>query len=214
MLPEELQYPAAYYEGHACLYERATKFSNSYLGGPPHNTFKFSGMSFATRPIHHVMTLCWNILPGIEKKGFSYLPLFYGLRYGGCVMKYEILQPELDTSDIEKRLSSKCGFPDLRSECHILEMEPRVSSEDWPYEGYPDLLPYVPLQLSERVPCSPEDFQGLILHGDDVRPEEVTVIIPPMFDLGISLFGHDADAEGLQLVFRCDLENKRRTIRV
>jgi hypothetical protein len=214
MLPEELQCPAAFYGGHACLYERAAKFSSSYFGGPPHYAFKFSGKPFGTRPIHHVMTLCWSILPGIEKKGFSELPLFYGMRYGGCRMKYEILEPELDLSEIEDRLSSKRGFPDVRSECHVLEMEPCESSEDWPYAGYPDLLPYVPLRLAERVPCSPEDFQGVILHGDEVKPEEVTVVIPPMFDLGVSLFGHDADAEGLQLVFRCDLESEKMTISV
>src|SRR5262252_3203824 len=93
MLPEELQYPAAYYGGHACLYERVCKFSDSYFGGAPHSAFKFSGLSFGTRPIHHVMTLSSNVLPGIEKKGFSELQLFYGIRYGGCRMKYEILPP-------------------------------------------------------------------------------------------------------------------------
>ena len=218
MLPEELTYPAAYFDGHACLYERSAKFSNSYFGGPPHFAFKFSGMSFGTCPIHHVMMLNCDILPGIEKKGFSDLALFYGIRYGGCRMKYEILQPsESVFEEIEDCLPSGKGLhnlPDLSSQCHILEMEPRESSEDWPYADYPDLLPYVPLQLAKKIPCSPEDFRGLILHGDEVNPKEVTVVIPPMFDLGISLFGHDADAEGLQLVFRCDLENKKRIIRV
>ena len=214
MLPEELIYPAAYFDGHACLYERSPKFSNSYFGGSPHSAFKFTDLSFGARSIHHVMTLYWDILPEIEKKGFSDLPLFYGIRYGGCRMKYEVLPPDLDFSEIEERLTSKRGLPDLSSVCQILEMEPRQSSEDWPYASYPDLLPYVPLQLAEMIPCSPEDFQGLILHGDEVKPKEVTVVIPPMFDLGISLFGHDADAEGLQLVFRCDLENKKRVIRV
>jgi hypothetical protein len=35
-----------------------------------------------------------------------------------------------------------------------------------------------------------------------------------MFDLGVSLFGHDADAEGLQLVFRCALEEKKLTVTI
>ena len=214
MLPEELQYPAAYHDGHACLYERTAQFSKSYFGGPPDYAFKFSGNAFGTRPIHHVMTLYWDALPGIEKKGFSDLPLFYGIRYGGCCMKYEIVSPQLEFSDIEERLAAKRGLPNLSDECQILEMEPTKSSEDWPYVGYPELVPYVPLRLTERVQCSPEDFQGLILHGDEVKPEEVTVVIPPMFDLGISLFGPNADAEGLQLVFRCNLENKKRTIKV
>jgi hypothetical protein len=214
MSPEELQYPAAYYDGHACLYERSTKFSHSYFGGPPHFSFKFTGKPFGTRPIHHVMTLYWNILPGIEKKGFSDLPLFYGLRYGGCRMKYEIVPPEWEISEIEGLLASKRALPDLSEACHVLEMEPTKSSEDWPYIGYPDLLPYVPLQLAKRIPCSPEEFQDLIVHGDEVKPNEVTVVVPPMYDLGLSLFGHSEDAEGLQLVFRCDLENRKQTVRV
>jgi hypothetical protein len=221
MLPEELHYPAAYFDGHACFYDRATKFSNSYFGGAPHSSYKFTGKSFKPRPLHHVINLYWNILPGIEKKGFSELTLFYGIHYDGCVMKYELLPPpESLFLEIENSLStasetrSKIQFPDLSSECHILEMEPLESSGNWPYAGYPDLLPHVPLKLADRIPCSPEEFQSLILHGDDVNSEEVTVVIPPMYDLGISLFGHSADAEGLQLVFRCSLENKRQTIRV
>ncbi|HET7624002.1 MAG TPA: hypothetical protein VFM25_01965 [Verrucomicrobiae bacterium] len=218
MLPEELQYPAAYYGGQACFYKRAAKFSNSYFGGPPHSTFKFTGITYDTHSIHHVMSLSWKTVPGIEKKGISDLPLFYGLRYGACRMKYEILPPsESVFSKIEDSLSSKSGsidLPDLSSECHLLEMEPRKSSDSWPYAGYPELLPYVPLCLADRVACSPEDFQSLILHGDDVNPEEVTVVIPPMFDIGISLFGHDADAEGIQLVFRCNLENKKLTVNI
>jgi len=221
MLPEELHYPAAYFDGHACLYERATTFSSSYFGGAPHFPYKFTGRSFGPRPLHHVMKLHSGILPGIEKKGFSELTFFYGIHYDGCVMKYEILPPPESTFlEIEDSLSvasetgSKIGFPDLSSECHVLEMEPVQSSGNWPYPGYPDLLPYVPLKLADRIPCCPEEFQGLILHGDEVKPEEVTVVIPPMYDLGISLFGHSADAEGLQLVFRCSLENKKHTIRV
>ena len=133
-------------------------------------------------------------------------------------MRYEILPPSGAVLDqLENQILSGMnleGLPDISSECHILDIQPRESSDNWPYASYPDLLPYVPLRLAERVRCSPEDFQGLILHGDEVSANEVTVVVPPMFDLGISLFGHDADAEGLQLVFRCDLENKKLTIRV
>ncbi|HTR43294.1 MAG TPA: hypothetical protein VMH87_16910 [Pseudomonadales bacterium] len=221
MLPEELEYPAAYFDGHACLYERATKFSNSYFGGAPHFPYKFTGKSFGPRPLHHVMRLHSNDLPGIEKRGFSELTLFYGIHYDGCTMKYKLLPPpeslfkEIDQSlHMASETGSKIQLPDLSSECHILEMEPLQSSGKWPYAGYPDLLPHVPLKLAARIPCSPKEFQGLILHGDEVKPGEVTVVIPPIYDLGISLFGHSADAEGLQLVFCCNLENKKLTIRV
>ena len=137
-----------------------------------------------------MITINWDIIPGIEKKGFSSLPLFYGMCYDGCTMTYEI---------------------EVSSRLRLLELEPRMSTDDWPYSGYPDLLPYVPLRLAQRVPCSPEQFQDLLIQGDDVNPDQVTVIVPPMFDLGLSMWGHSGDGEGVQIVFQCDV--RARTVR-
>ena len=183
MLPEELRYPAVYFDGHACLYERATKYSTSYFGGP--TEIQLAGLRHGPRPIHHLMTLNWRAIPGIEKKGVTELPLFYGMGYSGCSMTYEIVES---------------------SRCKLLEMEPSKSSADWPYSGYPDLLPYIPLRLAQRVSCSQEQFRELLCQRSEVKPDEVTVIVPAMFDLGISLWGHSGDAEGVQIVFHCDIE--------
>lgn len=186
MLPEELQYPAAYFNGCAYFYERAIGYSPSYFGGP--TSIRFTGLRHGPRALHHVLTLNWDAIPGIEDKGFSDLSLFYGMCYSGCTMTYEIVE----------------SF-----RYRLLELEPRKSSSDWPYSGFPDLLPYVPLCLKERVRCSPDQFRELLIQGGEVNAHEVTVIVPPMFDLGISLWGHSGDAEGVQIVFQLDVEKRR-----
>ena len=183
MLPQELEYPAAYYSGQACFYERATSYSPSYFGGP--SDVRFSGLQHGPRPLHHLMTLNWQALPGIEKKGFSDLPLFYGMSYSGCTMTYEIEES-------------------LR--CRLLELQPPKSSPDWPYSGYPDLLPYVPLRVARQIPCSPDEFREVLIQQGEVKPDAVTVIVPAMFDLGMSLWGHSGDAEGVQIVFQVNVE--------
>ena len=82
-----------------------------------------------------------------------------------------------------------------------------MASQD--YTPYPDLLPYVPLRLARRVRCTAEQFRELLLQQGEVKAEEVTIIIPPMFDLGLSLWGHSGDAEGVQIVFQLDVEKRR-----
>ena len=177
MLPEELLYPAAFYDGHAFLYERASGYSSSYFGGP--TSIRLTGLRHGPRPLHHMMTLNWDAIAGIEKQGYSSLSLFYGMCYSGCTMTYQI----------EETYRSR-----------LLELEPRKSSADWPYSGFPKLLPYVPLRVARRVPCSAEQFRELLIQHGEVKADDVTVIIPPMFDLGISLWGHSGDAEGVQIV--------------
>jgi hypothetical protein len=108
--------------------------------------------------------------------------------YSGCSMTYEI----------EETFRFR-----------LLELEPRKSSADWPYSGYPDLLPYVPLRLARRVRCSSEQFRELLIQQGEVKEDEVTVIVPPMFDLGMSLWGHSGDAEGVQIVFQLDVQKWR-----
>jgi hypothetical protein len=182
-LPRTLHYPAAYYDGYVCLYERTANWSPSYFGGP--TDIHFTGKRHGPRSLHHVMTLGWDAIPGIQKKGYRELSLFYGMCYSGCTMMYEIVKT---------------------SPCRLLEFEPRKSSTDWPYSGYPDLLPYVPLRLARRVGCSPRTFGKLLIQEPEIRPEQVTVVVPPVFDLGVSLWGPSGDAEGVQIIFQCDLE--------
>lgn len=186
MLPEQINYPAAYYDGHACFYERASAPSSSRIGGL--SDIQFSGIVHGPRRLHHILRLGSDELPGIQQKGFTGLSLFYGMCFDGCSMSYEV-----------------------RDAIHyyLLELEPRKSSDDWPYPDYPDLLPSVPLRLARRVPCSAERFSKFLAQQDKIKADELVVVVPPIFDLGISLWGNDGDAEGVQIIFRCDPQARR-----
>lgn len=186
MLTEELYYPAAFYDGHAYFFERASTYSPSYFGGP--TSIRFSGLRHGPRRVHHVMTLNWDAIPGIETKGFSNLSLFYGMCYSGCRMTYQIVE---------------------LFRYRLLELEPRKSLADWPYRGYPELLPYVPLRLAKRTRCSCEQFRELLVQQGEVKEEDVTVIVPPIPDLGISLWGPGGDAEGVQIIFQFDVQSAK-----
>src|SRR5689334_8887027 len=108
MLPKVIHYPAAYYNGHAFFYERASGPSPSHFGGP--TNIRFTGVVHGPRRLHHMMTLHRDAIPGIEKEGFSELSLFYGMCYSGCTMAYEIGEG---------------------SNFHLLELDPSKSSADW-----------------------------------------------------------------------------------
>ncbi len=185
MLPEQITYPAAYFDGHACFFERASIPSSSRIGGA--SDIKFSGFVHGPSPLHHIVTLGSDALPGIEQKGFASLSLFYGMCFDGCSMTYEVRDA-------------------IRY--HLLELDPSESSDDWPYPEYPDLLPRVPLRLAKRIPCSRDQFSELLLQQDKIKADELIVVVPPLSDLGMSLWG-DGDEEGVQIIFRCDLQTRR-----
>jgi hypothetical protein len=186
MLPEQINYPAAYYDGHACFYERALAPSSSRIGGP--SDIQFSGIVHGPRSLHHILTLGSDELPGIQQKEFTGLSLFYGMCFDGCSMSYEVRDA-------------------IRY--HLLELEPTESSDGWPYSDYPDLLPTVPLRLARRIPCSRERFSEFLAQKDKIEADELVVVVPPISDLGMSLWGDNGDAEGVQIIFRCDLQTRR-----
>ncbi len=185
MPPEQINYPTAYYDGQACFYERASAPSPSRIGGS--SDVQFSGIVHGPRRLHHILTLGSDELPGIEQRGITGLSLFYGMCFSGCSMSYEVRDA------IRYRL---------------LELEPTESSDDWPYPDYPDLLPCVPLRLAQRIPCSRDRFSEFLAQQDKIEADELVVVVPPISDLGMSLWGDDGDAEGVQIIFRCDLQTR------
>lgn len=186
MLPDQINYPTAYYDGHACFYERASAPSSSRIGGP--SDIQFSGIVHGPRRIHHIVTLGSDELPGIQQRGFAGLSLFYGMCFDGCSMTYEVRDA-------------------IRY--HLLELAPSKSLDDWPYSDYPDLLPSVPLRLAQRIPCSRDRFSEFLAQHDKIEADELVVVIPPISDLGMSLWGDDGDAEGVQIICRCDLQTRK-----
>lgn len=189
MLPEKLNCPVVYSNGHAHFLERVSGFSLSYFGGPSER--EIFGLRHGPHRIHHILTLNWQTIPGLDEPGVFEIPLFYGLRFDGCSMAYDFSET---------------------SRCRLLELEPRKSSAEWPYSGYPDLLPYFSLGVARRVECSIEQFRKLLAQRDELFSDEVVVIVPPLFDIGVSLWGRSGDSEGVQIVFRCDI--KKQIVRV
>lgn len=92
---------------------------------------------------------------------------------------------------------------------HLLKLDPKKSSDDWPYPGYPDLLPPISLRLARRSPCSCAQFSRFLVRQDEIMANELVVVVPPIPDLGMSLWGEDGDDEGVQIVFRCDLKTRK-----
>src|SRR2546422_1919345 len=134
MSPEELQFPAAYYDGTAYFLERDDRFSWTYFGGPYEGTF--NGLDGDSQSLHHILTLHGGIIPPLEHHPLGLgVSLFYGMQHDGCELTYRILGPVL---------------------CEVIELEPREASADYPYPHYPRLLPYIPLRLAKRIDCTAE----------------------------------------------------------
>ena len=102
-------------------------------------------------------------------------------------------------------LARSLSYRNSLHELAILEMTPRSSTENWPYADYPTYLPYFPLKLGRRVPCTLKGFVGFSCQPPRKTKADVIVIVPPSPVLGMSLWGHMGDAEGVQIVFECDL---------
>ena len=117
------------------------------------------------------------------------IPLLYAYQHEGCVMKYRV--------DGERVIVE-----------HMDEIEP---SNDWPYENFPRFFPEVSLAIVHQHAMSFDDFcelavQGYFEEGDETWAH---VIVPPSEAYGVSLWGEDGDAEGVQTLFSVDPEHKR-----
>jgi hypothetical protein len=184
MGPDELLHPALFHEGQAYFLERSEARMASYFGGPFQGSI--TGVRHGPRQLHHIATIngdcfepLWDVIGG------GSLRLLYGMCYDDCRLKY--------------RTSATTA--------EVLEMEPTASDTDWPYPDYPIYLPYFPLRLQRRSPCSLEEFSELACQPLGAKSSEVIILVPPSPVLGMSLWGPSGDAEGPQIVFRCDLAN-------
>lgn len=184
MNPDQLIFPAAFYGGCIYYFERSDCWSASYFGGP--SSVTRNGLSFGPRPLHHVVTIGSKDVPA---DGFILsLPLLYGMCFSGCSLRYRVVS----ATAIE-----------------VLEMEPTTSSEDWPYPMYPAYLPYVPLRIAKAERCDISEFTKLSCQPDRKFDDtSLIVIVPASPVLGVSLWGADGDAEGVQVVFEFDSRTK------
>lgn len=194
MTQDEIKWPVVYSCGMVVEYEPADDFGTAYFGGPLEQTF--SGTDFGPEPLHRIFTFSPGKLP--QPKGHylqGALSLFYGMRYDGCNLRYRIpVKAGVKAQYIE----------DYNTVTEIISISPSESNQDWPYLGYPQLLPYIPLKQRSQISIAPEEFsnrftwQGL----DDISENDLIIIIPAISRLGVSMWGRMGDSEAVQLVFR------------
>jgi hypothetical protein len=168
-------------------FSRAEEHSFSFFGGP--RDFKITGKRPVPDKLHYIARLDHNDLPILgSSSSMSDLPLLYGLRYPNGGLTYQFEHSEI------KVLTSPGAF-----------------DEDWPYRDYPTLLPYIPVTVTSRKKQTWRQFSAEFPNMKDEQPSELVVIVPPPMTIGVSVWGPDGDAEGVAMVFECDLKEKRVT---
>jgi hypothetical protein len=166
-------------------FSRADKQAASVFGGPME--YRVSGKRPVPDRLHLVARLSHNDLPILGPPSYVFhLPLLYGLRYNEGKFAYQF-----EHTDIKVLVS------------------PGTPTEDWPYRHYPTLLPYIPMAVTKRKKQSWQQFAAEFPNMKDKQPTELVVICPCPMTTGVSLWGREGDAEGVAMVFECDLAAKK-----
>ena len=175
-------FPYAYYQGKVFCFAASKQTRFSYFGGSARHVM--SGLEHGPRPLHHILTI-WNRDMDIQGYNFgNEIPLMYGVSFDGCDLEY-------------KRTAHRA--------IEVTKISPTKSSEDWPYQYYPFLLPYVPLEIKESRKCSIEEFGDSVMQGvRGIKDTEIIVIVPPNPEIGVSIWGLEGDANDVQIIFRYD----------
>jgi len=150
------------------------RFGGSYFGGPGYDQV-IEGPRYGPRRLHHILTLNHSEF-GIQalRLGFK-VSLYYGICFEGCKLKWE-----------------RTATAAIR----IHEMSPRKSGPEYPYFGFPDVLPYFPLRIIEKGPICAEDFTSTFGNsGLEFDPTHVYVAVSDHPKLGVSLFEPGSDAD-------------------
>jgi hypothetical protein len=166
---------------------RADKQAASVFGGPME--YKISGKRPVPDWVHLVARLNHNDLSILGPPRYIFdLPLLYGLRYSDGNLAYQF-----EHTDIKVLVS------------------PGTLTKDWPYRHYPTLLPYIPLAVTNRKKQSWQQFAADFPNMKHKQPADLVVVCPCPMTTGVSLWGREGDAEGVAMVFECDLEEKKVT---
>lgn len=200
MTPDELRWPVVFTGTTTVYFEPTDGLGSAYFGGPLDQEFR--GSSFGTEPLHRVFTFSPAGMPQPEGNNLqARMSLFYGMRYRGCELQYDV--PVADGINAQY-------IKDWESETVVTGMEPNESDASWPYRAYPALLPYVRMKEANRVAMEPEVFaeshvqQGL----SDLTKNEMCIVVPAVSAFGMSMWGPAGDDAGMQLVFRYGYRTK------
>jgi len=178
------EFVIVYHEGTVTSLVRSGEHSSSVFGGPLEVEVRGSRLP---KPLHHIATVSLNHLKVLGPPHYVWeIPLVYGLVYSGCSVRYRLEGGSIELS------SGQLGEP----------------TEDWPYRAYPELLPYVPLEVGSTSKETWEQFAMRAPNLPEVAPSTIVMLVPPPVTLGFSMWGRSGDAEGVTLVFECDLETK------
>jgi hypothetical protein len=171
--------------GHRFFVGRSVKRSTSYFGGPGYDQV-IDGARYGPRRIHHILTLNHNAF-GISSLKFGFKTSFYyGLCFEGCELEWERTHT---------------------AAMRVTKIDPRKSGKEYPYFGYPDVLPYFPLEVRVKSAATSSDIEAAVYNtGWDVDPDKVYVIVHSHPDLGIALLNPDADVD---LVFEYETASGR-----
>jgi hypothetical protein len=193
MTPDSLRWPVVFTQNTAVYFEPTHEFGSAYLGGPLDQTF--TGVSFGTAPLHRIFTFSPTGMP--QPKGHNLqgrMSLFYGMRYPGCEMSYDVgVTQGVNAQYIKdfERTTAVSGF------------HPSRSDETWPYENYPALLPYARMKEVRRVSMEPEAFAESHIHQGlpTLTNTELCVVVPSISSFGVSMWGPAGDDAGQQVIF-------------
>jgi hypothetical protein len=174
--------PYAFYKGRVTNFKNSNRFLSTYYGGP--SEVLVNGEEHGPRPLHHIFTVR-NIDLGVVGYDFGFIiPFFYGMTFDGCRLEY-------------KRRSTQA--------IEVTKISPSISSEDWPYPGYPLHLPYIPLEVNSNRECSLQEFSDSVMQGVLRTSEtELIVVVPTNPESRMSIWGPSGDAESVQIIFRYD----------
>lgn len=154
--------------------------SSIYFGGPGYDE-AIEGPRYGPRRLHHILTINNSkfSIPGCD---FGFVTSFYyGICFEGCALTYR----RTATAAIK-----------------ITETNPRKADRDYPYFGYPDLLPFHPLQIIETKDVTTEEIQDSLYNTAwTVDPAKLYLTVPNSAGLGLSLW---SPGEEVEIIFEYD----------
>jgi hypothetical protein len=175
----------AFHAGKLYEFERADQHSASEFGGPMPS--KITGQSFGPKPLHRIACLHDSDIKALSTTFCHELPLVFGMYFEGCELCYRVKD---------------------RNEIEILRITPAQSLDNWPYENFPPLIPYVPLQLKD----SPRDttYEEFAARFNDIPDDsaELIVCVPEPATIGLSFWGGWCN---VTIIFQCDLQKREIT---
>jgi hypothetical protein len=174
-----------HHDGRTTFLEKAEVHAQSTFGGPLE--LPVEGLPLP-RSLHHIAWLSLNqIKCSAPPRHIWSLPLVHPMRYSGGTLTYTF---------------SRQGI-------QVLELSPAEASDSWPYAGFPELLPFYPVEVSAEISEDWATFAERAPNLPRLQPAELVVLLPPPQGLGFTLWGRAGDDEGVTIVFECNLADQK-----